>query len=82
MKQAERIWWFLERGAVPNVSGESGLKGLDGIPRSTRRKQFWEILKLCHFHAAVFSAYPTARHACTRIFRTFRQGVLPNSLSF
>ena len=31
-KEAEIIWWLLDKGADPNVTGESGLKGIDGIP--------------------------------------------------
>lgn len=31
-KEAEIIWWLLDKGADPNVTGESGFTGIDGIP--------------------------------------------------
>ncbi len=31
-RQAEAVWWLLDHGANPNVKGESGLRGLEGIP--------------------------------------------------
>src|SRR5262249_53250562 len=30
-RQAEAIWWLLDAGADPNVKGESGFSGLEGI---------------------------------------------------
>lgn len=30
--RAEAIWWLLDNGADPNITGDSGFKGLDGIP--------------------------------------------------
>jgi ankyrin repeat protein len=29
---AETVWWLLDHGADPNVKGQSGLRGLEGIP--------------------------------------------------
>jgi ankyrin repeat protein len=31
-QQAEAVWWLLTQGADPNVKGESGFQGLEGIP--------------------------------------------------
>ena len=31
-REAEAIWWLLDNGADPNIKGESGFQGLDGIP--------------------------------------------------
>jgi hypothetical protein len=31
-QQAEAVWWLLDRGADPNLKGESGYKGVEGIP--------------------------------------------------
>jgi len=31
-QQAEAVWWLLDRGADPNLKGESGYGGLEGIP--------------------------------------------------
>jgi ankyrin repeat protein len=30
--QAEVVWWLLDHGADPNLEGESGFRGLEGIP--------------------------------------------------
>jgi ankyrin repeat protein len=31
-RQAEAVWWLLTQGADPNGKGESGFRGLEGIP--------------------------------------------------
>ncbi len=31
-RRAEAVWWLLDKGADPNVKGESGFSGVEGIP--------------------------------------------------